>query len=108
VLLDHPPDATGPRSINAYLVEVLDFDVSMPGGEGKEFKIDPAAPVVLVAMVPQRSVEEPTPISILAWDLAAGWFQRVGAMGMLALETASARCGGARAEPAVGAPRDAC
>ena len=35
VLLDHPADVTGPRSINAYLVDVLDFDA------GKKFKIDP-------------------------------------------------------------------
>lgn len=31
--------ATGPRSINCYLVEVLDFTAAAPGGEGKKFKI---------------------------------------------------------------------
>jgi hypothetical protein len=33
--------ATGPCSINAYLVEVQDFTAAASGGEGKKFKIDP-------------------------------------------------------------------
>jgi hypothetical protein len=41
VLLDHPADATGPRSINCYLTEVQDFAAAAPSGEGKKFKIDP-------------------------------------------------------------------
>jgi predicted DNA-binding transcriptional regulator YafY len=41
VLLDHPPDAAGPRSINCYLVEAQDFTAAAPTGEGKKFKIDP-------------------------------------------------------------------
>jgi hypothetical protein len=41
VLLDHPADATGPRSISAYLVEVQDFTAAAPTGEGKKFRIDP-------------------------------------------------------------------
>ena len=35
VLLDHPADATGPRSINCYLVKILDFTAAASG------KIDP-------------------------------------------------------------------
>jgi hypothetical protein len=31
VLLDHPADATGPRSINCYLVEVQDFTAAPIG-----------------------------------------------------------------------------
>jgi hypothetical protein len=42
VLLDHPADITGPRSINCYLVEVLDFTAAASGGaDAKKFKIDP-------------------------------------------------------------------
>jgi hypothetical protein len=41
VLLDHPADHNGPRSINCYLTEVQDFTAAAPGGEGKKFKIDP-------------------------------------------------------------------
>lgn len=37
VLLDHPADATGPRSINVYLTDVLDFDA----GGGRKWKVDP-------------------------------------------------------------------
>jgi hypothetical protein len=40
VLLHHPADATGPRSINAYLVEVE--DAAALGADGKKFKIEPA------------------------------------------------------------------
>jgi hypothetical protein len=29
LLLDHPADATGPRSINVYLVDVQDFAVTV-------------------------------------------------------------------------------
>lgn len=37
VLLDHPADATGPRSINVYRVDVHDFaDIN-----GVKFKLDP-------------------------------------------------------------------
>jgi hypothetical protein len=39
-LLDHSADATGPCSINCYLVEVLDFTAAALGREGKKFKID--------------------------------------------------------------------
>jgi hypothetical protein len=39
VLLDHPADATGPRSINSYFVEVQ--DAAALGEDGKKFKIDP-------------------------------------------------------------------
>jgi hypothetical protein len=54
MLVDHPADATGPRSINAYLVEVQDFtaaarlDADEKGThlcatrtDDKNFKIDP-------------------------------------------------------------------
>jgi hypothetical protein len=39
VLLDHPADATGPRSINAYLVKVE--DAAALGADVKKFKIEP-------------------------------------------------------------------
>ena len=32
VLLDHPADATGPRSINCYLVKMLDFTAAASSG----------------------------------------------------------------------------
>jgi hypothetical protein len=51
VLLDHPADTAGPRSINAYLVEVQDFTAAALGGEGKKFKLDPQR---LHAMAAQR------------------------------------------------------
>lgn len=38
VLLDYPADVTGPRNINAYRVDVLDFAEI----NGIKFKIDPA------------------------------------------------------------------
>jgi hypothetical protein len=41
VLLDHPADITGPRSISAYLVEVQDFTAAALVGEGRKFKLDP-------------------------------------------------------------------
>jgi hypothetical protein len=42
VLLDHPADATGPRSINCYLVKMLDFTAAAAGGAGaKRLKVDP-------------------------------------------------------------------
>jgi hypothetical protein len=41
VLIDHPANASGPRSINSYLVEVQDFTAAALGGEGKKFKLDP-------------------------------------------------------------------
>jgi len=42
VLIDHPADATGSRSISCYLVEVLDFSAAASGGaDAKRFKIDP-------------------------------------------------------------------
>ena len=37
VLLDHPADTTGPRSINCYLVEVQ--DAATLGANSKKFKI---------------------------------------------------------------------
>ena len=42
VLLDHPADATGPRSINVYLVKTLHFTAAAAGGaDVMRFKIDP-------------------------------------------------------------------
>jgi hypothetical protein len=41
VLLDHPAETTGPRSINCYLVEVLYFTAAAPSGTSREFKIVP-------------------------------------------------------------------
>jgi hypothetical protein len=43
VLLDHPANATGPRSINCYLVKTLDFTAAAASGgaDTKRFKIDP-------------------------------------------------------------------
>jgi hypothetical protein len=42
VLLDHPADHRGPRSINCYLTEVQDFTAAVSGGaDAKRFKIAP-------------------------------------------------------------------
>jgi hypothetical protein len=42
VLLDYPADATGPRSINCYLVKMLDFTAAASGGaDAKRFKVGP-------------------------------------------------------------------
>ena len=42
VLLDHSTDATGPRSINCYLVKVLDFTAAASSGaDAKRFKFGP-------------------------------------------------------------------
>jgi hypothetical protein len=42
VLLDHPADATGPRSINCYLVKILDFTAAVSGSaDAKRLKVGP-------------------------------------------------------------------
>jgi hypothetical protein len=39
VLLDYPVDATGSRSINCYLVKMLDFTAAGGGADAKRFKV---------------------------------------------------------------------
>jgi hypothetical protein len=42
VLLDFPPDATGPRSINVYLVKMLHFTAAASGGaDATRFEVGP-------------------------------------------------------------------
>ena len=41
VLLDQPADATGPRSINCYLVKTLDFTAAAGGADAKRLKVGP-------------------------------------------------------------------
>jgi hypothetical protein len=42
VLLDHPADATGPRSVDCYLAKVLDFDTAAAGGaDAMRLKLGP-------------------------------------------------------------------
>jgi hypothetical protein len=42
VLLDHPADATGPRSVDCYLTKVLDFAAAAAGGaDARRLKLGP-------------------------------------------------------------------
>jgi hypothetical protein len=71
VLLDHPADVTGPRSINVYLVDLLDFAAV----DGNKFKIDPQR--LLYSLRWQRNGTPPDLHLQLARDPAT-WFDVVG------------------------------
>jgi hypothetical protein len=71
VLLDHPADATGPRSINVYRVDVRDF----ASGNDRKFKLDPQC--LLYSLHWQHNGTAPDLHLQLVRD-PQPWFDRVG------------------------------
>jgi hypothetical protein len=71
VLLDHPADVTGPRSINVYRVDVRDFAAA----GGKKFKFDPQC---LLYSLQWQHNGTPPDLHLQLVREPQLWFDRVG------------------------------